>query len=97
MISHIVLLRLEDGLSRQQTEDFLTVARNLLGAIPGVRNLRVGSTLRDDGSHPLALVMDFENSEALEAYQVHPEHQRFLREVIGPIVADKQVLDFECP
>ena len=96
MICHIVLIRLEDGLSRQQTEDFLAEARNLLGAIPGVRNLRVGSTLRDDSSHPLALVMDFENSEALEAYQVHPEHQRFLADVIGPIVADKRVLDFEC-
>ena len=38
--------------------------------------------------------MDFADEAALEAYQVHPEHRRFLADIIGPIVEDKQVLDY---
>lgn len=97
MICHVVLVRLRDDLSEEATERFLEQAREVLGAIPGVRNLRAGRDIRGDSSHPCALVMEFADRDALEAYQVHPEHRRFLDEIIGPIVEDKLVLDYEAP
>ena len=97
MISHVVLIRLRGGLGREREDRFLAQAREVLGPIPGVRNLKVGRNLRRDGSHPFALVMDFDDEAALKAYQVHPEHQRFLADIIGPIVEDKQVVDYVIP
>ena len=97
MISHLVLIRLRGGLGRDGEERFLAQAREVLGPIPGVRNLRVGRNLRPEGTHPFALVMEFADEGALQAYQVHPEHQRFLATIIGPIVEDKQVLDYVVP
>lgn len=97
MICHVVLIRLRDDVSDEATARFLEQARRVLGPIPGVTHLRVGRSIRRAESHPCALVMEFSDREALEAYQVHPEHQRFLDEIIGPIVEDKVVLDYEVP
>jgi len=94
MICHVVLIRLRGDLDRDREERFLEQARETLGPIPGVVNLRVGRGIRAGDAHPFALVMDFADEAALEAYQVHPEHRRFLSDVIGPIVEDKQVLDY---
>lgn len=93
MIHHVVMLRLVGGLSDSEIEEFLAQARTILTAVPGVRNFKIGRNIRED-THPLALLMDFESQDDLEAYQVHPEHQRFLTDVIGPIIADKKVVDF---
>ncbi len=97
MISHLVLIRLRGGLGEEREERFLAQAREVLGPIPGVRDLKVGRNLRPDATHPFALVMDFADQAALEAYQVHPQHRRFLADIIGPIVEDKQVLDYLTP
>ncbi len=93
MIHHIVMLRLVSGLPDSEVDHFLDRARQILTPIPGVLNFRIGRNIRDD-THPLALLMDFEDEDALAAYQVHPEHQRFLATVIGPILADKKVEDY---
>lgn len=97
MISHLVLIRLRGGLGRDREERFLAQAREVLGPIPGVRNLQVGRNLRAESTHPFALVMEFADEAALRAYQAHPEHQRFLADIIGPLVEDKQVLDYVVP
>ena len=98
MLHHFVLLRLKADLTPQQTDAFINEAREVLGPIPGVQNLRVGSGLgvKSERSHPIALIMDFEDEAALEAYQVHPQHQRFVKEIVGPIQDDKQVYDYRC-
>ena len=94
MICHVVLIRLRGDLGREREERFLDQARETLGPIPGVRELRVGRSIRTGDAHPFALVMDFADEQALESYQVHSEHRRFLSDIIGPIVEDKQVLDY---
>jgi len=98
MISHVVLIRLRGDLGRDREDRFLAQAREVLGPIPGVLNLRVGRNLRAESTqYPFALVMEFADATALQGYQVHPEHQRFLADIIGPIVEDKQVVDYVIP
>ena len=97
MICHVVLIRLKPALREEEVDAFLQRARDLLGPIPGVHNLHVGRTVREDATHPLALVMEFDDQATLAAYQVHPEHQSFLADIIGPIIEDKLILDYEAP
>jgi len=98
MICHVVLIRLQDSVSESEAARFVDEARTVLGAVPGVENLRVGKGLgvKAEVDHPYALVMEFRDEAALEAYQVHPEHQRFVREIVGPIQDDKRVYDYRC-
>lgn len=98
MICHVVLIRLQEGTPEQKASELLARARDLLGAIPTVRNLRIGRGLgkKAEVDYPYALVMEFENEEGLDAYQVHENHQRFVREVVDPIQEDKRVFDYKC-
>ena len=98
MICHVVLIRLKAEVSPADTESFMVEARNVLGPIPGVRNFKVGKGLgvKAEVSYPIALVMEFDDDDALEAYQVHPAHQHFVNDVVGPIQDDKQVYDYRC-
>jgi hypothetical protein len=95
MICHVVLIRLKD---ESEGARLLARARELLGLIPVVRNLRVGTGLgkKDERAHPFALVMEFDDEAALEAYQVHPRHQEFVKDVVSPLQEDKKVFDYRC-
>jgi Stress responsive A/B Barrel Domain len=97
MICHVVLIRLREGSSSEEGNRLCQCAREMLAPIPGVRNLRVGRGLgkKAEVSYPYALVMDFEDEEALEAYQIHEDHRRFVREVVDPIQDDKKVYDYQ--
>jgi len=60
-------------------------------------NLRVGKGIEGSAQgYSIALVMDFQDEAALEAYRVHPEHHHFVKNVAGPVVsgADLQVCVF---
>jgi hypothetical protein len=96
MICHIVLIRLKADVSVEDADAFMAEAKSILGPIPGVKDLRVGKGLgvKAEKQHPIALVMEFDDDAALAAYQVHPEHQRFVNDVVGPIQDDKQVYDY---
>jgi hypothetical protein len=59
---------------------------------PSARGRGLGK--KAEVSYPYALVMEFEDEAALETYQVHPDHQRFVREVVDPIQDDKKVFDY---
>ena len=98
MICHVVLIRLKAGLGEDAGGRLLERARELLGPIPGVHNLRLGKGLgrKAEVAYPYALVMEFDDEDALQGYQVHPDHQRFVREVVDPIQDDKKVFDYWC-
>ncbi len=94
MICHVVLIRLK----QEETEKHqwvLDQAREILTTVPGVKNLRVGEGIKADTTHPIGLVMDFDDEVALQAYQVHPAHRRFVEEIIGPVLDDKKVYDYK--
>ena len=79
MICHVVLIRLKEV---EKTSWVLEQARDVLGSVPGVKNLRVGTGIKSDYSYPIAFVMDFDDEVVLEAYQIHPEHVMFRDELL---------------
>ncbi len=98
MICHVVLIRLKKGLGESAGAALLERARELLAPIPGVHDLRLGRGLgkKAEIDYPWALVMEFEDESSLQAYQAHPDHQRFVREVVDPVQDDKKVFDYWC-
>lgn len=79
----------------QQPGDAATIdrmcatAQSFLGAIPGLLSVDCGTVLASDraivdDSFDLGLVMRFTDRAALDAYEVHPLHQKAVAEVLGP-------------
>ena len=96
MICHIVLYKMKPEKNEQHENWLVEEARKRLAVLPGVKNLRVGKNMDPArGGYAVALAMDFEDPEALEAYRVHPDHQRFVKETAGPLVQEIFRYDFE--
>jgi stress responsive alpha/beta barrel protein len=96
MICHVVFYRMKQGMSEADENRLVEAARQALPTFPGVRHLKVGKSLTGpEKGYTVALVMDFENAAALDAYRTDAPHQRFVKEVAGPLVEDIWRFDFE--
>lgn len=78
MITHIVLFKMKDR-SPEGIERSAQVLRDLEGKIDELLSIEVGiDVLHTERSYDIALTTTFESLEALQAYQVHPEHQKVI-------------------
>lgn len=79
MVQHIVMWKLQDfaqgGTRAQNAAKIKAGLEGLVGRLDMIEELEVGINWEDDGSADVVLVSKFASKEALDAYQVHPEHQ----------------------
>ncbi|MFC3687946.1 Dabb family protein [Aquipuribacter hungaricus] len=93
MITHTVSFCLVHPEGSEAEVEFLTRARAVLSAVPGVQDLAVHRQVSPQSPHRFQLSMRFSDEQAYRAYDEHPEHVRFVRERWAPEVADFQELD----
>lgn len=99
MIKHIVFWNFAanaDGHSKAENLDRVESALLALkDSIPQLVEIEVG---RDFNQSPaafdMALYSVFQSKEDLEAYQVHPEHEK-VRDLIGTVTESRAVVDYE--
>ena len=80
---HIVFFWLNEDISEADRATF-TEELKLLMADPNIKEGRFGTPADTDrpvidSTYDIGMVLRFENLEAQNAYQVSPEHQRFLK------------------
>ncbi|KKO52826.1 Dabb family protein [Paenibacillus sp. DMB20] len=94
MIKHIVFFKLKDP-TAENIERTVQVLRDMQGKIPQLRSLEAGSdVIRSERSYDLALIVEVDNLEDLQAYQVHPAHQEVIR-FINEVKDHTLCVDFE--
>lgn len=78
MITHIVLFKLKDR-SPESVQATADVLRAMEGQIEQLRKLEVGvDVLHTERSYDIALTTIFDSLDDLQAYQVHPVHQKVI-------------------
>ncbi|MBQ7782494.1 MAG: Dabb family protein [Oscillospiraceae bacterium] len=82
MIKHIVMFRLKDTDGRTAMENAVTakeMADKLPSLVPSIKSMevRINSEAADNTNYHIALICDFEDMNALDEYQNHPEHKKF--------------------
>ncbi|TJY43548.1 Dabb family protein [Cohnella pontilimi] len=86
MITHIVLFKLKDR-SPESVERTAQVLRDMEGKIDVLLSIEVGvDVLHTERSYDIALTTRFASMDDLQAYQVHPVHQK----VIGHMTAARE-------
>jgi hypothetical protein len=94
MIRHIVLWRLKSA------DDFEKVSETLerqVGRIPGLVSVEVGRSFNTGRrAVDFALICDFEDRAALEAYHRHAVHME-TRAVVDPLIAEHWIADYQTP
>lgn len=97
MVRHIVMWNYKEGLTaeenRRNAQKIKEELEGLVPVIPGVISLRVLTERLPSGGRDLLLDSLFESEEALQSYQVHPEHIR-VSGFIGSVTQDRFCVDF---
>ncbi len=99
MIKHIVFWKMKseaEGRNAQENASLmvakLTALKNL---VPQVVEIDAGVDFnRSDAAWDVALYTTFQTRSDLDAYQVHPEHQKVV-EFVRSVVASRCVVDYE--
>ena len=77
MLTHIVLWKYQKEIEQVIREEHIAQLQRLAGVIAEVKTLSVGSdVLHLPRSYDTGLVATFRDRAALEAYTVHPEHEK---------------------
>jgi stress responsive alpha/beta barrel protein len=100
MVRHIVLWRVKGETPEQRragAEQIKSRLEALNGRIPGLRLLEVGLDFsRTPDSSDLALYSEFDDADALAAYQRHPEHVAVATFVQG-LRVERRMVDYDAP
>ena len=99
MIKHIVMWRLKEqaeGATKQENaQKMKQMLEALKGMISEIVQIEVGiNQLESPAAYDVVLYSEFANLAGLNAYQLHPEHEK-CKEFIGKIVSDRAVVDYE--
>lgn len=94
MITHIVFFKLKDR-SAESVQRTAQVLRDMEGKIEQLRHLEVGvDILHTERSYDIALVTKFDSLADLDAYQVHPVHQKVI-EHMSQVRESAVAVDYE--
>lgn len=97
MIRHIVAWKLaaEDAAERRaQATKIADDLMALRGVVPSIIDISVGPDILGGGNWDVALVADFADAAALDAYMTHPDHQAVVA-YVRSVVQDRVAVDFE--
>ncbi len=96
MIEHIVLFRFKAASQGAIQDRIVSELRALKGIVPSVVDLSVGYNFSErNQGYELGLVVRFRDRAGLDAYQIHPEHQRVAGEWIKPNLEQIIAVDYE--
>lgn len=94
VIKHIVFFKLKEP-TAENIERTVQVLRDMEGKIPMLRSIEAGAdVIRSERSYDLALIVEVDSLEDLQAYAVHPVHQEVIR-YINTVKDHTLSVDFE--
>jgi hypothetical protein len=99
MIKHVILWKLKDGFTDQETADIKAGIKagleGLKGVIPGLVAITVNHNGLASSNADVMLDSTFESVEALKNYAVHPAHVEVADTKVRPFTQTRLCLDYE--
>lgn len=98
MVEHVVLLKLKEGVTEEQTQAMMDGLAKLKEIIPGMMAVSGGynnSPEDKNGGLNFGFIVRFSDISARDGYVPHPEHQELAKTLVRPIVDDVLVFDYE--
>lgn len=92
-VEHLIVYNLS-GASPEETTAMIAEGRRILGAIPGVRQVITGTSIREDASYRYCWLMRFAHPAVIDSFREHPDHQAFADGQFRPRAGDRISIDF---
>ena len=94
-IRHVVVFNLKHELDDPKTAKFLEEGKEILTAIPEVKNFQVFRQVSKKTNFNFCFYMEFADSTAYKTYNDNPEHVKFVKERWDTEVSDFMEIDLE--
>lgn len=94
-IRHVVVFNLKHELDDPKTAKFLEEGKEILTAIPEVKNFQVFRQMSKKTNFNFCFYMEFADSTAYKTYNDNPEHVKFVKERWETEVSDFMEIDLE--
>ena len=95
MIRHVALFTWKSSTTAADVSKVEEALHQLPTRIACIQSYRFGRDLGvQDGNADFALVADFVDQEALQAYADHPDHQQVLSNLIRPITERRTAIQY---
>lgn len=94
-IRHVVVFNLKHELDDPKTAQFLEEGKEILTAIPEVKNFQVFRQASKKTNFNFCFYMEFADSTAYKTYNDNPEHVKFVKERWETEVSDFMEIDLE--
>lgn len=96
MVKHLVFFKFKDDTNADDIQKMAEGLGRLPEIIEEIREFVFGQdVIRSERSYDFALISLFDDLEALQRYQVHPDHQAVVAHV-KTICSSVLAVDFEC-
>jgi hypothetical protein len=93
-IRHMAVFTLKHTVESPETEKFLDDGKQILSAIEVVENFEVVRQVSPKTDFDFGFSMEFQNQEAYDTYNEHPDHQSFVEQRWKKEVEKFQEIDF---
>ena len=94
MYHHTALYRLKPGITLDRVRSAKDSLALLVETLPGVEHFAVVDNLADlNHGFTLVLFSTFENAQACQIFQRHPEYQRVWAELLSPVVEERIIAE----
>ncbi len=94
--THLANFNWKEQTTQADVEQITAALTALAPTLDGVESYRCGADVsRTPDSYDYAVIGVFASRDDFLAYRDHPEHQRILKELIGPNLADRIVVQLQ--
>lgn len=97
MISHIVLFRIKEQITKEQIQSFYENLYKIKEKIPGIISISGGKNIsleEKSKGFEEGFVIEFKDEEGRDNYLSHEEHKKLIKNYISPIVEEVLVFDY---
>ena len=93
-VEHVILYNVTGG-TEVDVDEMVAEGREVLGAIPGVREVFAGEAVTRGASYRYCWLVQFAHPAVIESYRVHPDHVRFADGKFRPCAPDRTSVDYQ--
>lgn len=95
MFRHTVMFRFKAGTSLEQINAISAALAQLPLIITEIRNYSFGRDAGvNEGNFDFAVTGTFDSVDQYLVYRDHPEHQRFVKELVAPVLESRAAVQF---